>query len=255
MSDPLRLARYREPLGLAVRQGSRIAATPDLRIQEMEFSSRGDRVTGCVVLPAEGGGPHPLLLVQHAIGGSAADWIEPAAIAWAPAGAVVAAIDFPLHGKRADRKLLRWLLAEDVERSDPRRGALAVEFARQCVIDAERALDALTSLAWIDPERIAYLGFGLGAQVGSAFCALDPRPAAVVLAPGRDVLVAGELDPRENTRRIAPRPTLWLRGPGDADGTPESPSAEVVAVEGGTDPGSTAAVAAIGAFLSRTLAF
>jgi len=255
MADALRLAGYPEPLGLAVRQGSRIAARPDLRVQEIEFSSRGDRVSGRLVLPAEGGGPYPLLLVQHALGGSAADVIEAAAKAWSQAGAAVAAIDFPLHGARADQKLLHWLIGTDVDRTDPRRRALALEFARQSVIAVARALDALTTLAWIDAERIAFLGFGLGAQVGGAFCALDPRPAAVVLVPRRDPLVAAELDPHPHVGRIAPRPLLWLTGSGEPEmRAVERGHVETVTVEADSADLSGATAEAIGAFLGRALA-
>ncbi len=208
MSDELRLAGYREPLGLWVRKGARIAAHPGLRTQELEFSSRGDRVTGQLILPAQGGGPHPLVLVQHALGDSAAGVLAALGPSWALAGAAVAAVDFPLHGARADQKLLRVLT--DGRAGDPRRALLAAEFAQQAVIDLERALDALAATEWIDAERIAYVGFGLGGQIGSAFCALDARPAAAALAPGVGAALAGGPDPAHYLGRIAPRPVLQV---------------------------------------------
>src|SRR5437870_13555971 len=109
MANDLHLAGYREPLALWVRQGVRIAAHPELRTQEIEFASRGDRVSGRLILPAQGGGPYPLVLVQHALGDSAADVLAVIGASWALVGAAVAAVDFPLHGARADHKLLRRL--------------------------------------------------------------------------------------------------------------------------------------------------
>src|SRR5262245_25958958 len=106
MTDDLRLAGYREPLGLWVREGARIAARPELRTHELEFTSRGDRVTGRLILPAQGGGPYPLVLVQHALGESAAHVLDAIGTSWVEAGVAIAAVDFPLHGARADQKLL-----------------------------------------------------------------------------------------------------------------------------------------------------
>src|SRR5262245_34549086 len=211
MTDDLHLAGYREPLGLWVRKGARIAALPGLRTQEIEFASRGDRVTGRLILPAQGGGPYPLVLVQHALGESAAGVLDRIGTAWVEAGAAVAAVDFPLHGARADQKLLGMLV--DGRLGDPRRAALAAEFVQQAVIDLERALDALAATAWTDAERIAYVGFGLGAQIGSAFCALDRRTAAAALAAGVGAAVPAGPDRERWLGRIAPRPVLRVSQP------------------------------------------
>jgi dienelactone hydrolase len=228
MSDELHLAGYREPLELWVRNSVRIAARPGLRTQEIEFSSRGDRVTGHSILPAQGAGPYPLVLVQHALGDSAAGVLAALGTSWVEAGAAVAAVDFPLHGARADQKLLRML--SDGRDRDPRRAALAAEFTQQAVIDLERALDALCAAEWIDAERIAYVGFGLGGQLGSAFCALDRRTAAAALGPGVGAALASGPDPAHYVSRIAPRPVLRVDDP------------------------PAAAAAAIWDFLSRALA-
>jgi cephalosporin-C deacetylase-like acetyl esterase len=203
MIDELRLAGSREPLGLRLSPAS--AAPPGLRAHDLEFTSRGDRVTGRLILPAQRG-PHPIALVQHALGDSARGVLDALGASWVVAGAAVAAIDFPLHGARADQKLLRRL-------ADGRDALLAAEFARQAVIDLERALDALASIAEIDAKRIAYVGFGLGAQIGSAFCALDPRPVAAALAPNVGAALAAGPDPARHLGRIAPRPVLRVEEP------------------------------------------
>jgi dienelactone hydrolase len=176
-----------------------------LRLRDLEFSSRGDRVTGRLILPAQRGS-HPVVLVQHAFGDSAAGVLDALGASWVQAGAAIAAIDFPLHGARADQKLLRRL-------ADGRDAALATEFAHQAVIDLGRALDALAAIDELDAKRIAYVGFGLGAQIGGLFCALDPRPAAVVLAPAVGAALPAGPDPAPHLDRIAPRPLLRVEDP------------------------------------------
>src|SRR5258705_2607737 len=147
MTDALHLARDREPLGLSVREAAAIAAPPGARAQEFEFSSRGDRVPGLFFSPGSGDGPHPLVLVQHALGDSAAGVLAALGPGSVFPGAALAAVDFPLHGARADQKLFRLL-----QNGDARCAGLAAEFAQQAVIDLERALDALVALAPIDAK-------------------------------------------------------------------------------------------------------
>ena len=206
MTDALHLTRDREPLGLWV--APHVDAAAGARVQQIEFSSRGDRVTGLWQSPASSAGPLPLVLVAHALRESAADVLTPLCGGAMSSGMVAAAVDFPLHGARADQKLLHLL-----ESGSARCAGLANEFAQQAVIDFERALDALEALAPIDRGRIGFVGFGLGAQIGAAFCALDPRPAAVVLAPGGGRVLAAAPDPEPYLSRIAPRPVLRVTEP------------------------------------------
>jgi len=211
MADALRLAGYREPLGLWTRRAPPPTDYPELRALGFEFSSRGDRVTGRLLLPQGSDGPYPLVLLQHGAGGSAhAPYLEATAGPWARRGLAVASIDFPLHGPRADQKL-----AEQLPRGfDVGGGAevsvLALEFARQAVIDLERALDALSSMDVVDPDRVAYAGFSLGAMIGAAFCGLDARPRAAALALGGAGLGPAGADPAEYVGRVAPRPLLLV---------------------------------------------
>jgi len=211
MADALRLAGYREPLGLWRRRAAPPLDDPELRAQCFEFSSRGDRVTGRLLLPPVGEGPHPLVLLQHGAGGSShAPCVEATAGPWARRGMAVASIDFPLHGPRADQKLAEQLPSGFEAGGGAEASALALEFARQAVIDLERALDALGSLEVVDPDRVAYAGFGLGAMIGAAFCGLDPRPRAAALALGGAGLGPSGADPAEYVGRMAPRPLLLV---------------------------------------------
>ena len=100
-----------EPLGL-VRQTIPAPETyADLRASRFEFSSRGDRVPGRLLLPPGSDGPFPLVLLQHGAGGSKdAPYLDATAGPWGRGGVAVASIDFPLHGQRASAKLSERLL-------------------------------------------------------------------------------------------------------------------------------------------------
>ncbi len=208
-----------EPLGLWSRAGRSLPAHADLRTLAFEFSSRGDRVPGRVLLPPDAKGPFPVVLFQHgASGAKDAPGMDAIAAPWARGGVAVASIDFPLHGERASAKLgglLRAGLGLDPG-GGPLAAGIAGEFMRQALLDLRRCLDALGTLDPIDPGRIAYAGLSLGAIVGATFCALDPRPCAALLAlAGADRGVC-DFDPYHHVGRIAPRPVLFVNATHDA---------------------------------------
>lgn len=219
MGEELRLAGYREPLGLWTDRRPPPEAYADLRARRFEFSSRGDRVPGRLLLPpsSAGAGPFPLVLLQHGTGGcKESPYLDATGGPWARRGLAVASIDFPLHGARADRKLAERLSAAMAGGGGGDGGGLVFEFARQAVIDLERAFDALGGLDVIDEERIAYAGFSLGAMAGAAFCALDARPRAAALALAGGGLGPEAVDPARYIARIAPRPLLLVNASRDA---------------------------------------
>ena len=209
MDGALRLSGQREPLGLWRHRVGPPTQAPELRAERVEFSSRGDRASGRLWLPRRPEGEVPLVLVQHGSGASA-DGAESEAVAAALAqrGAAVASIDWPLHGARGDAKLgerLARALSGAVGAAPP---PLVAEFARQAIVDLERALDALGALPEVDGERIGYVGFGLGARLGAAFASLDDRVQAAALALPGDAAGASELDARHYVANITPRPLL-----------------------------------------------
>lgn len=210
MADALRLLGYREPTGLWTHRVPPPEHHPEIRAYRFEYSSRGDRVRGRLWLPRREGGEHPLVLLQHGgLGASGGDAFEATGGPWVARGAAVAGIDLPLHGARADAKLAARLEAATAGARGPA-DDLAVEFARQAVIDLERALDALGAIDGIDAGRSVYAGFGLGAMLGAAFCALDPRPRAAALALAGAGLAPEGIDPGEYIARFAPRPLLLV---------------------------------------------
>ncbi len=252
-----------EPLALWLqeRPGAPGGRTREFRF---EYSSRGDRIPGVLWLPIQAEAVHaavPLILMAHGTGGAKdTPFLTACARDWIAGGCGVASFDLPLHGERASAKLSQTFLDAfgDRELLDPERERLCAEFLRQALLDGARCLDALLALPDIDAQRVALVGFSLGAIVGAHWGATDPRIRAVALAlAGRGI---GALDPSEAVARIAPRPLLFVNARGDEhvpERTAESlhraaaEPREVVWVEGG-DVGE-AGLAALARFLARHL--
>jgi dienelactone hydrolase len=262
MDAELSLSGYREPLGLWMRRVPPPAARPELLAQRFEYTSRGDRVPGSLWLPRQRA-ECPLVLLQP--GGAAAAeqaTIAAACAGWVQAGVGVATIDLPLHGARSDHKLAARVEAALLAPEGDSARDLAFEFARQAVIDHERALDVLAGLDGIDTTRIAFVGFGRGALIGAAFCALDPRPRAAGLAfTGAGSAPTG-LDPAEYVARIPPRRLLLVNAPHDplvsksaADRLHRAAgdAADVCWIEGADETRTAAALEAVWSFLGDAL--
>jgi dipeptidyl aminopeptidase/acylaminoacyl peptidase len=81
--------------------------------------------------------------------------------------------------------------------------------------DLGRTLDYLATRDDLDPKRLAYYGFSLGACYGPLFTAVDPRfEASILLAGG----LLPEGAPENSVVSYAPRsrvPTLMINGPDD----------------------------------------
>jgi dienelactone hydrolase len=214
LSDRFRLDPA-EPLGALFHERPASAALPGLRCERFEYTSRGDRVSGRLLLPQTRDGARPLVLVGHGAGGSKdAAYLDAAVGPWVRGGAAAASIDFPLHGERASAKLSGRLLAslaQGAERADE----LWVDFAAQAVLDLERALDALALHPEVDAGRAAYAGFSLGTILGALFCAGEPRVRAAALAIGGGGVGPAEADPAQHIARFAPRPILFVNATQD----------------------------------------
>ncbi len=212
-------ASQTEPMGLRVNERACPSVFEGATCLRFEFSSRGDRVPGRLLVPTtDKAGPHPLILLQPGAGADKDVAVLDLAAPWVRAGAAVASIDLPLHGERSSAKFSERLLqilrslyggAEDDE-LDSRNRALLLEFSRQAVWDLGRCLDALSSLPEIDAERTAYAGFSLGGALGALFCGLDQRPRVVALALSGGGTGPPEIDPCNHVGQIAPRPLLLI---------------------------------------------
>jgi fermentation-respiration switch protein FrsA (DUF1100 family) len=217
MADAAFLPDPGEPLDLWLDAGSPPASLPDLRRQLFEFSSRGDRVPGRLLLPPGGSGPFPLVLLQHGAGGSKeSPYLDAAAGPWVRAGAAVASIDFPLHGERANAKLPIELLRGIASAAPVAAGQdLRFGLIRQAIVDLRRGLDALAVHPLLDSQRVVYAGFSMGAILGAIFCGVDERPRAAALALGGGGLGPPEIDPARFIGRFAPRPLLFVNAERD----------------------------------------
>jgi dienelactone hydrolase len=208
-------ARF-DPQSVSTRQSTAPSAYPELNSRAFSFSSRGDRVPGRLLLPANTSeGPFPLVLLAHGAGGAKdAPYMDAAAGPWARRGLAVASIDFPLHGERSEAKLFQMLVAELASTDSPELG-LAADFARQAMADLSNALSAVCEWSEIDAGRLGYAGFSLGSIIGAMFCAGEHRIRAAALALGGAGLGGASLDPAQHIADFAPRPLLFVNANGD----------------------------------------
>jgi dienelactone hydrolase len=189
-------------------QAAPAANAPGHPLHQFELSSRGDRVSGLLLEPSTGPGPFPLVLLAQTTPGLPPAEPLPLGVHLAGHGMAVAQTDLPLHGARAEHKLAACVDAG--WKGEGRMASLAREFAIQAQSDLRRSLDALCQEERIDAARVAFLGIGLGADVGALFCATDPRPRAAVLVQAGERPAAPELDPATAISRFTPRPMLLL---------------------------------------------
>ena len=221
------------------------AAWLGVQAHRFEIVSRGDFVPGVIYASEElrpearsTAGSAPLLLMAHdARGSSRSDELAFAA-SWAREGLRVAAVDLPLHGSRRSAKLSERLCegfdrVARAEALDLETQLLMEEFARQSTSDLIRTLDALIAApeTKIDADRIGFLGFGLGAAVGSYLLAHDPRPRVAVLAGASAWTEPPELDPAHWISRASKIECLVVASAGaageDPRGNDRRPSAGV----------------------------
>ena len=173
---------------------------------------------GRLLLPPNGDGPFPLVLLQHgALGSKDESYIDSIAGRWVRAGVALLCNDFPLHGERAGGKFRTLLLSGlGLEgRPDASGRALVDDFFQQAVVDLQRALDAAERIPELDAGRIAYAGLSLGSIVGATFCGVDPRPRAAALALAGGGFGSERSDPVHHVARFAPRPLLFVNATRD----------------------------------------
>jgi dienelactone hydrolase len=220
-------------------------------------------VPGAILLPPAGSRPFPVALLAHPAASASGSALDAVAGPWVRRGAAVACVDLPLHGARASAKL-GGLLRAGLEAGTGSSLAAGIlrEWSRQAVVDLRRCLDALARVGGLDAGRVAFAGIGLGARVGAALCALDPRPRAAALAFAGAGDGPPELDPARYVGRIAPRPVLFVSATGDAGGARAAEERlhaaareprEVLWVEAPGELLPARAVEAIGLFLLRHL--
>ncbi len=172
-------------LGATLREGE-----PEVRknvaVAEIAYPSHGpDNVTGFVVRPPQPEKDAAGVVFMHGGGGKASDFLLDARLL-AGRGAVALTIDSPFT-RSTDAKI-RTGTAE----LEP-----TYETMVQNVRDILRGLDILVDQYGVDPERLAVVGYSMGAQPAALAAALDPRVQALVLMAGRALPSGLPNDPRE----------------------------------------------------------
>jgi dienelactone hydrolase len=151
--------------------------------------SRGDPVSGWLWLgPAEAA--RPLVLVTPALGSSTdAPGVAAVCRALAAAGLAAAALDLPLQGERADRKLSARLL--DCARGEKSAAdqRLWNAFLRQAALDLAAAAQELASRTALDATQLGCVAFDPGGEAALAWAAREPRVRALRRVAG-DVATA-----------------------------------------------------------------
>ena len=149
----------------------RVNAGYPVAVNDVSFSSGSDRVAAFLVEPV-GRSREPAVVYVHGSGGDRSDLLVPATY---------------LAGRGAVALLIRTPSA-DAQQPDGLDAAGALRWqsrvARRDVIAVRRAVDLLQTLPAVDPDRIGYVGWSLGARTGAVAAGVEPRLKALVLMSG-----------------------------------------------------------------------
>lgn len=141
----------------------------------------GERVPARLSIPFGVGAPVPVVMLVHGLGSSGERWWredrEPLPRGLLNAGIGVFVFDLRFHGERAaendyQNPVFLTFGNELFVRSR--------DMTIQSTIDARRALDLLRARPDVDEERIAVMGYSMGAMIAFFLSALEPDIAAVV---------------------------------------------------------------------------
>ena len=165
-------------------------------------------VPGVLRLP-DVAGPVPAAVLLHGYASRKEDMAESAGVALLPLGIASLSIDLPLHGERSDPLELR-SMRNPFELAQ--RWQTAIE-------EAQLALRFLSARPEIDRDRLALIGYSLGAYLALAVAERDRAVRAVILAAGGDLpnfplasLIRAVADPLQGVRALAGRPLLMVHG-------------------------------------------
>jgi cephalosporin-C deacetylase-like acetyl esterase len=179
-SETCRLAWYQYDTNLPLHPTLKPLDTTSTGIRyTLTYDSIHDqRVTAILALPKQSKAPYPAVIVMHGSGGNKdSSYVKAGAEMLNGIGIAALSIDAQYCGdrKRPERSGDIFL-----PNSYTARDAWV-----QTVVDLRRAIDYLQSRPDIAKNRIGYLGFSMGAMLGSVLGGVDRRVAALCLAvPG-----------------------------------------------------------------------
>ena len=179
---------------------------------DIELEADRDRVPGILVVPNRPSMHEsrcPAALLLHGLTSRKermAEGIGRALLAW---GVATLSIDLPMHGARGSGM-------DDVTRNPIQ----LVATWRRALSEVRCSLEYLTNLAAVDSQRLAIVGYSLGAYLAIVAASEETRWRAVVLASGGDLpehtpfvsIVRAAADPLRAVRKLCGRPLLMVNG-------------------------------------------
>jgi uncharacterized protein len=163
--------------------------------------------------------PAPAALLLHGYTSHKEQMLNSAGRALLDRGVASLAIDLPLHGERQSR----------LDEESLRNPLSLVRRWRAALDECRASLAFLAARPELDADRLALVGYSLGAYLGVTVAAREPSVRAVVLAAGGDLpantpfasVVRTVADPVRAVRKIAGRPLLMVHGRSDRTVTPD----------------------------------
>jgi uncharacterized protein len=194
---------------------------PGGREVHLEYRTEGGPlVPAILLLPAVGAGAKvPAAVLLHGYSSRKEDMAGPVGRALLKVGIASLAIDLPLHGTRAD----------PVQAQSARNPLAMAGLWRDGLSEARLGVHYLGARPEVDRDRLAIVGYSMGAFLSVVLAADEPKVRAVVLAAGGD-LPAGTpfaavarmmADPVRAVRRLNGRPLLMVHGRSDRTVLPD----------------------------------
>lgn len=177
-----------------------------IRLRRFEFNSRGARVEGDIFVglkPAS-----RLIVICHdQLGNYTAPDIHALAHQWAMRGALVATIDLPLQGRRANPKLTEHLF-QTIGRNysvSSLNESLWKDYFQQANADLRGVLQVLPGPIDAKIRQINFLGFDIGAACGIDFCAHSSENIRAALIGLNENTFKGPLNPFRKLSALTPK--------------------------------------------------
>jgi uncharacterized protein len=194
---------------------SRVAGGREIHLT---YRLDGGHAVPAILLLPDAATPAPAALLLHGYSSRKEVMAGPAGEALLARGIASLAIDLPLHGTRAD----------PVQAQSARNPLGMVGVWRQALADVRLGIRYVSARREIDAQRIAIIGYSMGAFLSVVLAADEPAILAVVLAAGGDlpegtpfaVVARMVADPLRAVRRLNGRPLLMVHGRRDRTVTP-----------------------------------
>ena len=175
--DLLYLFDYDQKAPLSIQEVS-VGERTGVKVHDISYvSPKGGRVPAYLVIP-DGPGTFAGVILQHGLPGTRSYHLD-YAIRLAKTGAVALLIDAPFARPANANRVAGEVMFTEQDREEQ----------IQLIVDLRRGIDLLSSRGDVDAERMAYIGFGYGADIGGQLAGVEKRIKAYILAVGSGGLV------------------------------------------------------------------